>query len=156
MLRCNSGPCDSGSVNFSVIAFGTWTYLTVESTAVTSSTSWYRIKRRLYFVHIVYLFHAIFTIKTYCFFPNNISVLNLSIGDSARLLWGGNWILKHNSDKFQPLSRRFRNAEKRVRRRASPLKIYGEQFGTCTGFSLSISLFPCQYHFINVSYASSV
>jgi hypothetical protein len=45
-------------------------------------------------------------------------------------------------------------AEARVRSRFSPCVIYGGQSGTGTGFSLSSSVFPCQYHSTISPYSS--
>ena len=44
------------------------------------------------------------------------------------------------------VSRRPLTAEARVRSRVSPCAICGGQSGTGTGFSLSTSVFPCQFH----------
>jgi hypothetical protein len=46
----------------------------------------------------------------------------------------------------QAVSRRPPTAEARVRSRVTPCGIYGGQSGTGTGFSPSISVFPCQFH----------
>jgi hypothetical protein len=46
----------------------------------------------------------------------------------------------------QAVSRRTPTAEARVRSRVSPCGICGGQSGTGTGFSLSSSVFPCQFH----------
>jgi hypothetical protein len=46
----------------------------------------------------------------------------------------------------QAVSRRHLTAKARVRFRLSPRKICGGQCGTGTGFSPSISGFPCQFH----------
>jgi hypothetical protein len=46
----------------------------------------------------------------------------------------------------QAVSRRPLTAEARVRSRDSPCGICGGQSGTGTDFSLSTSVFPCQYH----------
>jgi hypothetical protein len=49
------------------------------------------------------------------------------------------------------VSRRPLTAEARVRSRVSPCGICGGQSGTGTGFSLSTSVFPCQFHFTGAS-----
>jgi hypothetical protein len=46
----------------------------------------------------------------------------------------------------QAVSRRPLTAEAEVRFWVSPCGIYVEQSGTGTGFSPSISVFPCQFH----------
>ena len=46
----------------------------------------------------------------------------------------------------QAVSRRPLIAEARVRSRVSPCRICGGQSGTGTGFSLSTSVVPCQFH----------
>jgi hypothetical protein len=46
----------------------------------------------------------------------------------------------------QVVSRWPLTAETRVRARANPCAICGGQSGTGTDFSLSSSVFPCQYH----------
>jgi hypothetical protein len=46
----------------------------------------------------------------------------------------------------QAVSRRPLTAEARVRCRVGPCGICGGQSGTGTGFSLSTSDFPCQFH----------
>jgi hypothetical protein len=46
----------------------------------------------------------------------------------------------------QAVSRRPLTAEARVRSRISPCGICGGQIGTETGFPLSYSVLPCQYH----------
>jgi hypothetical protein len=46
----------------------------------------------------------------------------------------------------QAVSRRPLTADARVRPRVNPCAICGGQSGTGTDFSLSFSVFPCQYH----------
>jgi hypothetical protein len=46
----------------------------------------------------------------------------------------------------QVVSRRSLTAEARVRTRVNPCGICGGQCDTGTGFSPSLSVFPCQYH----------
>jgi hypothetical protein len=46
----------------------------------------------------------------------------------------------------QAVSRRPVTTEARVRSPVSPCGIFGGQIGTGTGFSPSISVFPCQFH----------
>jgi hypothetical protein len=46
----------------------------------------------------------------------------------------------------QVVCRRPVTTEARIRARVNPCGICGGQSGTGTGFSLSSSVFPCQYH----------
>jgi hypothetical protein len=49
----------------------------------------------------------------------------------------------------------FEIVEARVRSQANASAISGGQSGTVTGFSPSISVFPCRYHSTNAPYSSS-